>query len=47
MLGGFFKPVRIVTAFTDFRVDAFLRIVVFMATVAVLSLFLVSTSMLV
>ena len=40
MLVGFFKPVRIVTAFTDFRVDALLRIVVFMVTV-------VSTSMLV
>ena len=47
MLVGLFKPVRIVSAFTDFRVDAFLRIVVFMGIVAVLSLFLVSTSMLV
>ena len=46
VLVGFFKSVRIVSAFTDFRVDAFLRIV-FMVIVAVLSLFLVSTSMMV
>ena len=47
MLVGLLKPVRIASAFTDFRVVAFSRIVVFMVIVAVLALFLVSTSMLV